>query len=224
MDFIQAEIKRIHRNRMVLFGILALYFLIFIPVTAAGSHGLSYFALVSSPFLLVVVLFAFFFFSSMHSYRRYMKSKTYKNLAQLGMGSAELTGKVISDEVANKLVYLDKRLVMTQNWIVLRYVFTVTIKPLSELIWLYKRMTRTNFGGKFFSIICTFMNKKQYQINVKNENQCDELLMFIINKHPQILAGYSETWFRIYKKNFDEFVHMAKSEESANHDAVSNNS
>ena len=70
------------------------------------------------------------------------------------------------------------------------------------MIWVYKRITRTNLGGKFFFVIFMFSDKKQYQCPTKNEDACDAILVKVIEAYPAVLAGYSESRFKSYKQNF----------------------
>ena len=89
---------------------------------AAGSKQLDIGLVVLTPFLTFALPFLLFFFVALRSYRNYTKSNTYKSLMGLGYGSSGSVEKFISDDIANNAIGSDKRMVLSRNWIVLRYV------------------------------------------------------------------------------------------------------
>lgn len=198
---------------MILFGILGAYFTT--PVIAGlldpkpfGEIGLFIVMLVI--FAVPAALFLFFFACALVSHLNYTKSKQYKRLKAFASGSVEELNMQVSRELSTSLVYANKRLQLTENWVCMQMHFSIYIRPNEMLIWAYKHITKTNYGVTLYGINLSFTDQKQFHVRLINEAQCDQLLAFIAHRYPYALLGYSKPLYHAYKNSFGEFMNTVR--------------
>lgn len=209
MNYLKQQIRRISRNRMILFGILFAYlFLLFIALLGSDLEKQSAAAIV--PSLLPSAVFLFFFILSLFSYLNYTNSASYKRLCAKESASAETVNMSISKEVESEQGYSHKKLKLTNHWVLLQYPFSIRIEQAEKLVWVYRRITKTNYGATYNALIFSFLNQKQYSVTLKNETDCAEIMRVITQKYPYVLTGYSKELFYKYKNDLNSFINIAR--------------
>ena len=82
----------------------------------------------------------------------------------------------------------------------------------SKIIWAYQRTTthRTNGikTGTSYEIVFYDINKKRTSIAVSSESNVQDALQHINNMMPWVVVGYQDEIFRLYQKEFQEFLKL----------------
>ena len=82
----------------------------------------------------------------------------------------------------------------------------------SKIIWAYQRTTthRTNGikTGTSYEIVIYDINKKRTSIAVSGEGRAQEALQQIDRVMPWVVVGYQDEIFRLYQKEFQEFLQL----------------
>lgn len=90
----------------------------------------------------------------------------------------------------------------------------------SDMIWAYLlNTTHRTYGikvGVSKQIIIYTKDKKKYAINVKNSDDIASILSKLSESNSDIITGYSDELKKLFNKDFDSFVNLRYSKESAN--------
>jgi len=194
-NYIENQVKRISRNRIVLFLLLAAYFSIFVFGAFFGDEDAVIVELLpvgGVPMTIFLLLAIYNMVISKH----YTKSKTFKKLGRLGPDSAETVNIEVSREVETA-GYIMNRLVFGERWICVEGAFSANVYPCEWLLWAYTLITSTN-TGKYYRIVFAFRNGKQVKYKARNQETCTEVLTVAYQKYPHIMIGYSEELSRQY--------------------------
>ena len=89
----------------------------------------------------------------------------------------------------------------------------------SDMIWAYMlNVTHRTYGikvGVTKTLIVYTKNKKKYSINLKKSDDVTSILNKLSEINSTIVTGYSDELKKLFKKDFDSFVNLRYSQESA---------
>jgi hypothetical protein len=211
MDYVQGQVQRVSRNLMILFGIIFAYFaliaILMFGTTQNGSVDPQTELFVGVVFAIVLLVFLILFINNLQAFKNYQRSSVFKRLGKLGYGSSEEISKIVSDEMATSLKFSQKNISITSNWVIVRSAFGMQAKPLSELVWAYRQITRTNYGARWHHAVLTFSDRKQSTVSGK-ETEISEIITYINQKFDHVLVGYSRDWDRLFKGNYGKFIEL----------------
>lgn len=82
-----------------------------------------------------------------------------------------------------------------------------------KIIWVYaKRVKHRTNGiptGSTYSIVITFLSKKNLNISLKNEGQCNEALEIYSKVSDRIVVGYDDELMKLFNRDFSGFLSIA---------------
>lgn len=137
----------------------------------------------------------------------------FKSLSAYG-NSKDMTEYMENELKQGNVVTLEK-FTLTDNWVIYKEFFSLSILKISDLIWLYKRVTthRVNFvpTGKTFEIVINNNRKKSRSFQISNEANADIFLEEIYYRAPWIALGYSDDFRNLWARNFRQFVELVDS-------------
>jgi hypothetical protein len=139
-------------------------------------------------------------FKNIRRHRDPGRNGSIQRLAKAGLGTADEIIRNVDGELEHDLQYTDKKAIfITTHWIVSRTTINFNIRPISDLVWVYKEIVRTNLGMKHYSFNLVFNDRKKAQTNAP-EKEVDALIAFILQSSPNVLVGYDEKNYVKYKK------------------------
>jgi hypothetical protein len=210
---IESMIKKVCRNNMILFGILGVYigFLSIFIVGMVIKEGNWVMIVPALIFWALTFLIWFFFIKAARIRRNIKLDGGIKKLVKSGPGSADEIIARIDAELANSLRFSNKdKFFITQNWVIARAVFSFSFRPLNELIWVYKQITNTNYGAKWYRIVLIFSDRKKVEAATGPEKEIDTIIAFISKNVGHVLVGYSSVYKGMFNANFNQFIDLGK--------------
>ena len=212
-NYIKEQIKRISRNRTILFLILAAYFSIFIFVGAMnqnardGDAGFRVFIILIG--CLPTALFLFYAIQSVRSRGDYTKSKTYRRLSGIAQAPPEIAAADINRDMGTA-DRISKGLLIGERWIFIQGAFSLHVYPSTWFIWAYMLINKNSLITSY-STVMAFSNGKRVTLAQPGSQACENLLGMLFDRYPHIVLGYNRTWLRMFKNNLDEFIRIVNS-------------
>jgi len=116
----------------------------------------------------------------------------------------------LENELKQDNVVTIERFTITDNWVIFKSYFSLSVLRISDMIWLYKRITtrRMNFVavGKDYELVINNNRKGSKAFRVRWEANCDSLLEEIYNRAPWIAIGYLDEYKNLWSRDFKRFV------------------
>lgn len=226
MITIKTIVQKITSNKMILFGILGAYFGIpgvGLVITSILDKDMGLLA-PGVFFLLPALVLWFFFFKAAQTRRDIKRNGEIQRLAKAGFGTPDEICAKIDAELSNSLHFSHSYkggLFITQNWIITRIGMSVFIRPTKELIWAYKKETRTNYAGVYFSVVLVFSDGKVLEVRTESELKSEEILLVIYEKLGHVLIGYKEVYQQLFKSNISQLIALGvqRSEQGSNQES-----
>ncbi|MHC1684798.1 MAG: hypothetical protein AB6733_17935 [Clostridiaceae bacterium] len=150
------------------------------------------------PCILTIILLIFFVPLTLRN------RKALKSLGKYTNGNIEIVCSEIDDEINKDYVYKNGVLTLTDKYIIVDSFPVVFALPVSELVWVYKKVVKQKlYGGvttaKTESLIFVFSDKSSFNIRAKN---VDNATQFISETYKTVIVGYTFELNKLYKKNF----------------------
>lgn len=151
------------------------------------------------------VLFYYEFLMSVILIINPLKSDLFKRY-----GSPEEITNIL-DEIENTKEYEDKHLIISQNYISDRKIYSKII-ACDDVLGVHKLVHKTNFVVDYYQIVITdkYGFEITYQYSVNEEEKCDKLLMMIAQKCKNAVIGYTKQEQEHIKENKQELPNNIK--------------
>lgn len=132
----------------------------------------------------------------------------YKSLT--AYGNSEDVAKSLDDELEHGNVISIEKFIITDNWVICKTRFSISILKIGDLLWLYKRITKRRFSliswGKIFEVVNNNNRKGSIAFNVRKEKNADRYLEEIHKRAPWIAFGYNDEYKNLWSGNIEQFV------------------
>ncbi|WP_461614025.1 DUF6709 family protein [Clostridium sp. Marseille-QA1073] len=135
----------------------------------------------------------------------YRSSKVIKRLSKYG--NTDYIENQINQEI-NYPEYVNRRITITNNWIIDKTPFSVKFMPIENLVWVYNVRTKHYQNGirtgTSFSVMCYSDKNEKLPLNVgwkKDEEKAIEIIELLSQKAPWAIYGYSDEIKKNFKKN-----------------------
>jgi hypothetical protein len=201
-SYIDSQINRINRNILITVVIIVIVFSA-ITWLIYNDNG---FSLIFFIFLTITIIPVI---TGIYKYKR-IKSNLYNHSIikyLIRYGNPLTIKSQIDQEAKNNQISISK-LTFTPNWIFYPKLYKLRIINKTELIWVYKKITRTKHSVNFVPVGTTYSyavvfyyfneNKKTGFVNlysneiIANEDESNKLISYIVQYAPWILTGYTE--------------------------------
>jgi hypothetical protein len=129
-------------------------------------------------------------------------SPVWKQLA--AYGNAEQLSQQIEAELQPAMIRKYGKLQIAQQWIVRRRMFSTWASPISDLVWIYKKVTKhsVNFipTGKTYSVALVGRHRQQIQEQMK-EKAANDMLADLAARVPWVLFGFTKDLEKAWQKD-----------------------
>jgi hypothetical protein len=158
---------------------------------------------IAIPILLIVIWNLIKFFQR----NNYLEEHpVYKKLGNYGVAS-DIASR-IHDEITQSIITGSVK--VTSAWLLIKRFFTIEIENLSDIMWIYKKITTHKaYGvittGKTFEICIMTRNGRAIYTTGK-EMQIDEIISNISSKAPWVITGFSNEIKNLWDKERNTFI------------------
>ena len=180
------------------------YFLPFM-MDATNFRTSGYWCLgIAIPILLIVIWNLIKFFQRNNSPEDH---PVYKKLGNYGVAS-DIASRINDEILAQPLI--TGAVKVTPAWLLIERFFTIEIENLSDIMWIYKKITTHKaYGvittGKTFEVCIMTRNGRAIYTTGK-EIQLNEIINNICNKAPWVIAGFSSEIKNLWDKERNTFI------------------
>jgi len=194
-NYIEAQIKRISRKKIILFGILSASFapmllLSFFSMFVSLSDGIAILIFLGAP----AIFFIYKLVKAIGDYADYTKSVHYKRLQAITGAPPNEFAAMLCREVETSLLFTHKRLVLTEDWVCINGKYSLTIFPAASLVWAHI----FELNGTFYKVIFYLNNRTSRALHALRKKPCVEALSGVAQSYPHVLIGYSKENRRLY--------------------------
>jgi hypothetical protein len=143
--------------------------------------------------------------------------KAFKSLKNYSNSDLQMAYNRIDNEAAMPGVFTRGPITITQNYVIAQSRQIVFALPISELMWVYKKViTNKTYGitvGKTNSLVFVFSNKRTFNVEIakKDAEAIDDVLAYFAQNCPTVFVGFSQERANMLQKNSSEFIRLWKS-------------
>lgn len=160
-------------------------------------------------------LFVLAVWNVMKAVRRSSEPQTsplWKNLS--AFGNAEQLSSQIEAELGTGAVKKYGKLRIGVQWMVRRKAFSTWVSPVSDLVWIYKKVTKRSVNfiptGKTYSVILVGRHRQRIEEQMK-EKAVNELLVDLANRVPWAIFGFDQNVDSVWRKDPESVIATVES-------------
>jgi len=211
MSWVEKEAGRANRNLLIVNVLVALF-----PGYMLVNTALIFLTRQRFPsddwFLLLILLclLALAVWNIVKAIQRYsdiQKAPVWKQLAVYNSVPMQVSAELEQDMLMGSVKY--GGIVVSNQWLVRRSMFSTWVSPIGDLAWIYKKVTRhyTNGipTGKSYSVILHGRHKQSMTLQT-SEKKVDALMIDLKQRVPWAIFGFTDQIQSIWKKDPGGFV------------------
>ena len=210
-NHLRRQIKRVSRNRIILFCILTLWFfpmfVLFFFVTLSSIFGTGFadsssygvsesiagLMIFGVPGVLVIIKLIQAVIGNLD----YTKSSAYKKLGNFAGLSPDEFNSLRSRNMSSALLFSHRRLTATEHWLLIHSSFSLRIFPAAKLAWIYmkehttvEQKTYREISSNTYAVF-EFLDGSRRSIHASSQI-CKEILTGVAESYPHLLVGYTD--------------------------------
>ncbi|GKX30746.1 hypothetical protein SH1V18_32260 [Vallitalea longa] len=153
-----------------------------------------------------IIMSFIFFIIIIRIYVIYKKSRNFQKLRKQHNTDFDMFLEKVDIEIKNKNILEKDPIIITENYIISNCSHEFFVYPKSDLMWVYKEVTRYNRVFKSSNITFVFADKSKYEFGTISDKDINEIIEYFSRYGSKCIVGYSNELNKMYKKHTNAFI------------------